>query len=157
MTQNPDCTEKKVSGSAAFSLAAAAAAPPPHFCPLVPQLELGFLHGVETGPTSNFVGNHMTQGAIDLVQAELGQRPSMAKRLQQLQNTVIRAPQLRLIEQVPGPAPRLLTDGAETGNGDGSAALGEQELRIGPVVVVPGQRPPDLTELRNAVRRQRRR
>ena len=27
---------------------------------------------VDIGPTTNFVGNHMTQGAIDLVQAELG-------------------------------------------------------------------------------------
>jgi hypothetical protein len=33
-------------------------------------LELGYQR-VELGPTSNFVGNHMTQGAIDLVQAEL--------------------------------------------------------------------------------------
>ena len=37
------------------------------------QVELGY-HRAETGPTSNFVGNHMTQGAIDLVQAELKQK-----------------------------------------------------------------------------------
>ncbi|KAI7836742.1 hypothetical protein COHA_009380 [Chlorella ohadii] len=34
--------------------------------------ELGY-ERVKTGPTSNFVGNHMTQGAIDLVQAHLEQ------------------------------------------------------------------------------------
>ena len=38
-------------------------------------MQLGY-HHVETGPTSNFVGNHMTQGAIDLVQAELGHKPA---------------------------------------------------------------------------------
>lgn len=36
------------------------------------QAELGY-ERVKTGPTSNFVGNHMTQGAIDLVQAQLEQ------------------------------------------------------------------------------------
>jgi hypothetical protein len=132
-------------------------ASPLHFCPSVVQLELGFIHAVEIGPTSNFVGNHMTQGAIDLVQAELGQRPSMAKRMQQAQNTVIRAPQPKLLESVPGPPPRLLTDGSDAGSGDGAAVEAQQELGIGPVVVVPGQRPPDMTELRKAVRRQRRR
>lgn len=42
--------------------------------PLPPllQAELGY-ERVKTGPTSNFVGNHMTQGAIDLVQAHLEQ------------------------------------------------------------------------------------
>lgn len=39
-------------------------------------MELGY-ERAETGPTSNFVGNHMTQGAIDLVQAEL-ERPAVA-------------------------------------------------------------------------------
>ncbi|PRW56926.1 HSP20-like chaperone [Chlorella sorokiniana] len=34
--------------------------------------DLGY-ERVKTGPTSNFVGNHMTQGAIDLVQAQLEQ------------------------------------------------------------------------------------
>lgn len=34
------------------------------------QAELGF-EKADLGPTTNFVGNHMTQGAIDLVQAEL--------------------------------------------------------------------------------------
>ena len=34
------------------------------------KVPLGF-EEAECGPTSNFVGNHMTQGAIDLVQAEL--------------------------------------------------------------------------------------
>lgn len=34
------------------------------------QRELGY-EKVEVGPTTNFVGNHMTQAAIDLVQAEL--------------------------------------------------------------------------------------
>ena len=122
------------------------------------QLELGFVHAVEVGPTSNFVGNHMTQGAIDLVQAELGQRPSMAKRMQQAQNTVIRAPQVRLLVTVPGPPPRLLTDGAEAGSGGCTVVQAEEELgAVKPVVVVQGQRPPDLTELRKAVRRQRRR
>lgn len=33
-------------------------------------MELGY-ERVKVGPTSNFVGNHMTQGAIDLVQAQL--------------------------------------------------------------------------------------
>ena len=44
-------------------------------------MELGFQH-VEVGPTSNFVGNHMTQGAIDLVQAELekGKKHSRMKK-----------------------------------------------------------------------------
>lgn len=124
--------------------------------PLILQLELGFVHAVEVGPTSNFVGNHMTQGAIDLVQAELGQRPSMAKRMQQAQNTVIRAPQPKLLEPVPGPPPRLLMDGTEAGDCMAVTVQAEEELGIGPVVVVPGQRPPDLTELRKAVRRQRR-
>lgn len=35
---------------------------------------------MKTGPTSNFVGNHMTQGAIDLVQAHL-QQPARAALL----------------------------------------------------------------------------
>jgi hypothetical protein len=52
--------------------------PPPsvlHF-----QVELGY-ERVKVGPTSNFVGNHMTQGAIDLVQAqlELGRRTALLK------------------------------------------------------------------------------
>lgn len=38
------------------------------------QAELGY-ERAERGPTTNFVGNHMTQAAIDLVQAEL-QQPS---------------------------------------------------------------------------------
>ena len=29
------------------------------------------------GPTTNFVGNHMTQGAIDMVQMQLKSRPSV--------------------------------------------------------------------------------
>lgn len=40
--------------------------------PPAPQTELGY-ERVKVGPTSNFVGNHMTQGAIDLVQAHLEQ------------------------------------------------------------------------------------
>ena len=39
------------------------------------QVELGY-EEAECGPTSNFVGNHMTQGAIDLVQAELKRKPN---------------------------------------------------------------------------------
>jgi hypothetical protein len=38
-------------------------------------VELGY-EEAECGPTSNFVGNHMTQGAIDLVQAELKRKPN---------------------------------------------------------------------------------
>lgn len=41
------------------------------------QAELGY-ERVKTGPTSNFVGNHMTQGAIDLVQAQLEQPARVA-------------------------------------------------------------------------------
>lgn len=57
-------------------------------------MELGY-ERLERGPTTNFVGNHMTQGAIDLVQAEL-ERPS-ADHL------------LLLLEQgQPGEGPQLL-------------------------------------------------
>lgn len=59
MQGNTVCPEKKV-------------VPPPNSCCV--QVELGY-ERVECGPTTNFVGNHMTQGAIDLVQAEL-ERPS---------------------------------------------------------------------------------
>jgi len=38
-----------------------------------------------TGPTTNFVGNHMTQGAIDLVQSELMQRDPMYQ-MQKIRN-----------------------------------------------------------------------
>ncbi|KAK9829923.1 hypothetical protein WJX72_008670 [[Myrmecia] bisecta] len=38
----------------------------------------------ESGPTTNFVGNHMTQGAIDLVQAELMQKPEEGRQPLQL-------------------------------------------------------------------------
>ena len=37
------------------------------------QWELGY-ERVKVGPTTNFVGNHMTQSAIDLVQAHLQKR-----------------------------------------------------------------------------------
>lgn len=45
---------------------------PPCMCnrPAPLQAELGY-ERVKIGPTTNFVGNHMTQGAIDLVQAQL--------------------------------------------------------------------------------------
>ena len=35
----------------------------------------------ELGPTTNFVGNHMTQGAIDLVQADLDEDPAASTPL----------------------------------------------------------------------------
>lgn len=38
-----------------------------------PPSDLGY-EQVETGPTSNFVGNHMTQAAVDVVQYQLGKR-----------------------------------------------------------------------------------
>lgn len=44
------------------------------------QVELGY-EEAECGPTSNFVGNHMTQGAIDLVQAELKRKPNSYPRI----------------------------------------------------------------------------
>ena len=37
---------------------------------LPPQPDIGY-EDVEKGPTSNFVGNHMTQGAVDLIQYQL--------------------------------------------------------------------------------------
>ena len=43
---------------------------PPH---QLLQWELGY-ERVKVGPTTNFVGNHMTQSAIDLVQAHLQKR-----------------------------------------------------------------------------------
>ncbi|GMH40669.1 hypothetical protein BSKO_08573 [Bryopsis sp. KO-2023] len=43
---------------------------PPRDKSLDALVELGY-ERVETGPTTNFVGNHMTQAAIDLVQADL--------------------------------------------------------------------------------------
>ena len=55
------------------------------------QLDLGY-ERVKTGPTSNFVGNHMTQGAIDLVQAQL-ERPATPD-LPLLVAAADRAPQL---------------------------------------------------------------
>ena len=39
--------------------------------PTGPQMDLGYERCPKLGPTTNFVGNHMTQGAIDLVQAQL--------------------------------------------------------------------------------------
>lgn len=39
-------------------------------------IEPGYEPRKKAGPTTNFVGNHMTQGAIDLVQAELEQTES---------------------------------------------------------------------------------
>lgn len=41
-------------------------------------MELGY-EEAEVGPTSNFVGNHMTQGAIDMVQALLNMKTNPAK------------------------------------------------------------------------------
>lgn len=52
---------------------------PPNKPPPLAQVELGY-ERVERGPTTNFVGNHMTQGAIDLVQAELA-RPAADRQL----------------------------------------------------------------------------
>ena len=115
-------------------------------------MELGYHFGVETGPTSNFVGNHMTQGAIDLVQADLGQISSKVLLMRATQ----KGPKLGLpsmpakqtkSDKSPGP---LLIEGTL----DGQVASADVE-ELGPVIVVPGQRPPDLTDLRKAVRRQR--
>ena len=91
LIQLPDGTERKVGAIGAVPCHAAAQAmslplpsqlampchphlstkhlPAPH-APL--QVDLGY-ERVKVGPTSNFVGNHMTQGAIDLVQAQLEQ------------------------------------------------------------------------------------
>ena len=40
----------------------------------------------ELGPTTNFVGNHMTQGAIDLVQADLDEEPQAPDSVLRLAN-----------------------------------------------------------------------
>lgn len=117
-------------------------------------MELGYHFGVETGPTSNFVGNHMTQGAIDLVQAELGQISSKVLLLRATQ----KGPKLGLpaitssqTKSDRTPAPILI----ENHQKDQIASESVQVADIGPIIVVPGQRPPDLSELRKTIRRQR--
>ncbi|KAK9820786.1 hypothetical protein WJX74_003543 [Apatococcus lobatus] len=49
----------------------------------------------ELGPTTNFVGNHMTQGAIDLVQADLDEPPASSESTPRLSNVSAAGP-LRL-------------------------------------------------------------
>jgi hypothetical protein len=66
------------------------------------QVDLGY-ERVKVGPTSNFVGNHMTQGAIDLVQAQLEQ-PAAPPQLLLLDDAAAR-------ESRPAP-PQLLHAGA---------------------------------------------
>ena len=110
------------------------------------------MHPVETGPTSNFVGNHMTQGAIDLVQAELGQKSPRTLRLQ--------GSQLRPDEQLPiqqqqsSTARPMLIEQSDVHVVE--AVNPFDSGLVGPIIAVPGGRPaPELAELRKAVRRQR--
>lgn len=135
------------------------------------QLPLGYLHAVETGPTSNFVGNHMTQGAIDLVQAELGQTPSM--------ESLVAGPRPGLYGLLPEPEaftrknrhlhqieytsddnnnvkekmPRLLTGGGNDDECHRPMDKNTISTLLQPVII--DGKPPDLTELRRFVRRQR--
>jgi hypothetical protein len=69
--------------------------------------ELGY-EQPQTGPTTNFVGNHMTQGAIDLVQLQLT-RPNpihQLKKLQQYRDNYL-SPQL--LSSVEGAARAVLS------------------------------------------------
>ena len=69
------------------------------------QAELGF-EKADTGPTTNFVGNHMTQGAIDLVQAELeGPQEEEPPLLLGLGAEEQRGPLLLADAPAPAPAP----------------------------------------------------
>lgn len=126
-------------------------------CLFILQLELGYHFPVETGPTSNFVGNHMTQGAIDLVQSELGQKSAKTLRLQAAQQQSL--PNQIPISPLALPTTRRTNPPKLLLKEDDIATIQVQnsslEAEIAPIVAVQGGRPPDLTELRKAVRRQR--
>ncbi|KAH7622130.1 hypothetical protein NADE_004721 [Nannochloris sp. 'desiccata'] len=130
LTQNPDGTSK--------------------------DLELGYHFPVETGPTSNFVGNHMTQGAIDLVQSELGQKSAKTLRLraaaQALHNQNITQPLSLPATNRTNPPKLLLHEHEMTEMKVVDSTLDDG---IAPILAVQGGRPPDLSELRKTVRRQR--
>jgi hypothetical protein len=101
----------------------------------------------------------MTQGAIDLVQSELGQKSAKTLRLQQAatQNQIlpssVSTPPLALPGTDRTNPPKLLVNEDEVVKI--TALNSSLEASIGPILAVPGGRPPDLSELRKTVRRQR--
>jgi tetratricopeptide (TPR) repeat protein len=105
----------------------------------------------QIGPTSNFVGNHMTQGAIDLIQSQLSRkdRAHEAGKLQQYQSMY-------------HPPKKILPSMAKLKGGETKKKKNCEEnpseartaaAAAGGVVVAPS--PPDLGLLRQAIREQR--
>jgi hypothetical protein len=98
----------------------------------------------------------MTQGAIDLVQSELGQKSAKTLRLQAAQRQQVLssgAPPLTLPATNRTTAPKLLQNQDEMVQVQ--VLKSNIQTRIAPVLAVQGGRPPDLSELRKTVRQQR--
>jgi hypothetical protein len=97
----------------------------------------------------------MTQGAIDLVQSELGQKSAKTLRLQAAQQVLPsqKTPPLSLPAPNRTNPPKLLLNEDEITNFN--VVNSSSEATIAPILAVQGGRPPDLTELRKTVRRQR--
>jgi len=95
----------------------------------------------------------MTQGAIDLVQSELGQKSAKTLRLQAaqqgLQKQKISPP---LATNKTNPPKLVLNEHDVAGVQVVNSTL---DAEIAPILAVQGGRPPDLSELRKTLRRQR--
>jgi len=111
------------------------------------KVDLGY-EKTQSGLTSNFVGNHMTQGAIDLVQADLARKDRRHEQAKLQNYMTMYHPPKRITGAVAGSAS---TASNEVGQGkvigvmesDGSHGGGE------------GQAPVSLKDLRRAIRQQR--
>ena len=93
----------------------------------------------------------MTQGAIDLVQSELGQKSAKTLRLQAAAQQHKTSSPLTLPATHRTNPPKLLLDEDEIATIQ--VLNSSVDTEIAPVVAVQGGRPPDLTELRKTVRR----
>ena len=94
----------------------------------------------------------MTQGAIDLVQAELGQKSSKLLRLKGAAATSRKAEVASTPKLIQSREDTDLIDNQEM-EIKGTNSI--NPLNVGPIVATPGGRPPDLTDLRKALRQQR--
>jgi hypothetical protein len=111
-------------------------------------VELGY-EKAEIGPTTNFVGNHMTQGAIDLVQAELGQTRLMKSSLQKKIDFVQKVETSKDCSRTL--APDSTSDVAQQAE-EFSHSKAEQTM-VDVLHLVPSEGPPDLSTIRKYIRR----